>query len=222
MEETRVSSSTCSRVFHAKHGLRFNITLINFMGTVPVAAAAGDRSREMDTGGQSHGHQRMDVCLEVATVFDLGVNRRHVVTICGGDGRRIHVMTSESNRIKIDWTNQRMTHSDDSFLEYQVIGCSDPPPFADGWMRRSGDAILMGCNSSLVSWQLTCKSGQWQGDQRNCSPSKGQSASLVPPPPLPLLPSELARLTPRERELRSGKLAIHRPNLARMPPCVEL
>lgn len=50
-----------------------------------------------------------------------------------------------------------------------AIGCSDIIPPEDAYVKRNGDAVVVGCYISRKSWHLHCEDGKWIGIIGNCS-----------------------------------------------------
>jgi len=50
-----------------------------------------------------------------------------------------------------------------------AVGCSNIIPPVDGYAKRNGDAIMIGCYASRKTWHLSCEDGKWVGVIGNCS-----------------------------------------------------
>ena len=59
-------------------------------------------------------------------------------------------------------------------LRPPAIGCPDLRNIADGWQRRAGDTLAVGCNYSTETWYLACKDTRWVGDIGNCTSAVGR------------------------------------------------
>ncbi|KAK2171621.1 hypothetical protein NP493_1050g01010 [Ridgeia piscesae] len=54
-------------------------------------------------------------------------------------------------------------------LKYTVFGCADIQPTQGVWVKRVGDIVTCGCNSSNLRWKLRCQNDSWVGEKYNCS-----------------------------------------------------
>lgn len=54
---------------------------------------------------------------------------------------------------------------------YTVLGCPDLAAPTDGWVRRVGRQVQVGCddNTDTVRWTLDCVANRWRGNHGNCS-----------------------------------------------------
>ena len=61
------------------------------------------------------------------------------------------------------------------FSPYSVVGCADPVVPIYGWLRRTADEALIGCDADPDNerWQMTCRNHIWTGETGNCTHGKG-------------------------------------------------
>lgn len=52
-----------------------------------------------------------------------------------------------------------------------AVGCPDPIPPIQGWVKRINNEIVIGCNSTGTTprWKMHCENNQWIGSYKNCT-----------------------------------------------------
>ena len=56
------------------------------------------------------------------------------------------------------------------FIVSLAFGCTDPSIPAHANINWEGDRATISCpDPSDVTWEITCRDGQWQGPHGNCS-----------------------------------------------------
>lgn len=162
--ETGCGGVNCPWLVRLQPGQHLTLTLFDF------AALSRDPALfELDTPR---------VCQVYAIIKDRGAAARPVETVCGKADRQSHAFQSLSNEVEIRLTAVGDFHF---VIKYDVDGCVDPVAPVNGWVRRSQDKAMFGCNGTSVVWQKTCKDKRWTGDNTNCSalPAAGQEEWTV-------------------------------------------
>ena len=53
---------------------------------------------------------------------------------------------------------------------FPAFGCADPLPPDNGFVERRDDLATIGClGSDGVTWEITCRNGEWVGDFGDCT-----------------------------------------------------
>ena len=59
------------------------------------------------------------------------------------------------------------------FVSPSAIGCPNPTPQTNAWVRRQDEDTLMAkCNDTEETWYLTCHNTEWIGVIGNCTDRK--------------------------------------------------
>ena len=72
---------------------------------------------------------------------------------------------------------QSRVNKEKSFCLTQIIlltavGCPDPVPHTNAWVRRMGETLVAKCNDTDETWYLTCHNTEWIGEIGNCTEGK--------------------------------------------------
>ena len=60
---------------------------------------------------------------------------------------------------------------------FPAVGCPDPLPHTNAWVRRMGETLVAKCNNTDETWYLTCHNTEWIGEIGNCT--EGKSTTFI-------------------------------------------
>ncbi|KAI0211871.1 hypothetical protein LSAT2_003261 [Lamellibrachia satsuma] len=112
------------------------------------------------------------------------IERDRTATICQGRVRERHAYTTISHRLQVVILGRTELIEQPMFLlKYKVYGCPDVQPTPSIWVRRTGESVTCGCNSSNLRWKLHCRNDTWVGQKYNCSSTamRRRNSRLTPP-----------------------------------------
>ncbi|ESO09095.1 hypothetical protein HELRODRAFT_190717 [Helobdella robusta] len=109
-------------------------------------------------------------CFEIGFVVD-GAEGKRSITVCQNDATRDHhLMLTNFHIIRIEFTDVHMLRELGIFiLEFNVVGCPTLRASANSWQQKTGDSLIVRCNSTSQKWHLVCRGNEWSGEVGNCS-----------------------------------------------------
>merc|ERR1712058_190787 len=93
-------------------------------------------------------------------------------TACSGPQREKNVYISESNRLEIEFVQNRDPARHGKFLiKFKLLGCADPELLGNALVERSVDKAVLECEGSEQTYTFHCHGNQWDGVAQECSSS---------------------------------------------------